>query len=338
MTSYSAHRIAIIGGGIIGLACAWALVRRGARVTICDAGEVEASASWAAAGMLGPTYESLESPNAHARLGALCHEGARIWHDFARDLEADSDISIGYNAGPSIAVSASVAGLEGINHLEGAIPAQELARLEPGLSGGLAGGFWLEGDGWVDNRQTVHALKIVLANAGAEFVTRKMDAEDAALNDFDSVLFTVNAGLGLPIKPVKGVMLAFARQDVPLERVVRCGAEYAVPRGDLTLVGATVGDIDDPRGFLISRASRFLRGIRETRLVDQWSGYRPMTPDLAPCLGALPGKRRFVASGHYRNGILLAPLTGEMMAQLILEGTKPKIVGSFGPERFNVTT
>jgi glycine oxidase len=341
-------KIAIIGAGIIGLACAWELLKRGAHVTLLDRHWPPMGASWAAAGMLGPAYEAVSEDTAHPHFFELCQRSANMWRAFAADLEQASSMSIGYCPGATLAIAIDEAQTERLRHLEDRLAdlrvtserlyREDVAGLERSVTPDVHKALKLEADGWVDPRQTVLALRAAFDAAGGVFEhvpggVRVSDIEEK----FDACLVSTGAATGRTVDAVQGVMLAFRRADLPLDHVVRCGAEYAVPRGDRVLLGATVGDVPDARSFLLSQAVHFLPRIRSAALLDQWTGWRPATADRAPIMGQMQGDGAYIANGHYRNGILLAPITAQIMADMMIDGTVTDLAAGFAPARLGAT-
>lgn len=330
--------IAIVGGGIIGLSCAWEMARRGASVAVYDAGTPEHAASWAAAGMLAPAYEQLEA-GLHPELASLCMKSAHLWQSFAAELQAESSLDVGYISGPSLAVAVTPEQAEALSRLGTPPLGSEEARvLVAPLSEEVVHAARLPTDGWVDNRKTLGALHAALADRGVAIRNARIDTSSNVLDPYDKVLFATGAVPDAHVRPVKGVMFAVSRDDVPVNCVVRCGGEYAVPRGDRVLIGATVGEVDDPVAYLVRRASMFLPDVATAQILDRWHGYRPATPDHAPCLGRMQTPGHYMAKGHYRNGILLAPITARIMADMMLDGRVSPEARTFSPSRFAVTT
>ncbi len=327
-------RIAIIGGGIMGLSCAWRLAQKGAQVTVYDSPSATKSASWAAAGMLGPTYESLHQDKAHPALALLCQTSAQLWPDFSDELEAASGLSIGYYRGPTLALALRPREATKLASLENFNKAERTGRDISMMSDRVIASKWLNADGWVNNRRVLDALGTLMPRIGVTLIPQRIDAGDADLRAYDKVLFTQGHAAGYGVKPVKGVMLAFARQGgLGVDYVIRCGAEYAVPRGEQLLIGATLGEVADPVSYLIDRAQCFLPAVADMPIQDHWSGYRPATFDHAPFLGQLADPRHFIAAGHYRNGILLAPITAQLLSACILGEAPPEYFQSFAPDR-----
>ena len=245
-------------------------------------------------------------------------------------------------------------------------------RLEPGLAPGVAGGIHAPGDHQVSPRALAAGLARALVTAGGElrrgarvtgFDTGPEGVEGVLLEDgarlaARAVVVAAGAESGrlqlpeaarVPVRPVKGQILrlqARATAPLPAARVVRTPDVYAVPRTDGRLVvGATV----EEQGFdvsvtaggvleLLRRAYDVLPGISELELVEARAGLRPVAPDNGPIVGesAVPGL--IWATGHWRNGILLAPLTGDAVAALLTGEEPPAELAPFSPRRFAART
>lgn len=365
--------VTILGGGICGLAVGWYLARAGCPVTVLERGQAGRGASWAAAGMLAPLVEAepgeqtllpllLASralwPAFAAELEAASGqqvgyrgEGTlvvaqgrddteRLRHQFRFQRELG-------------------AGLEWLS-------ATALREREPHLRGGAAAIFSPE-DHQVDNRRVVQALRTALLRAGATL--REQAPVEEILVEHGRVCGLRIAGAvepvqtlvlaagswsrlvpGLPeparppVRPVKGQMLAVQMPaDAPLiQHVVWGPGVYLVPRCDgRLLVGATV----EEQGFnadltagatmdLLRRAWELLPGIYELPLVEQWVGFRPASRDDAPILGSTAVEGLLMATGHHRNGILLAPITALALSRLVLTGELPSEAARFTMARF----
>jgi glycine oxidase len=244
----------------------------------------------------------------------------------------------------------------------------EARRKEPHLVGQLAGAVWSPHDHQVDNRKLAAALRIAAERAGARIFEHQTVAEicrtgrrvdgvrfaDGRKATAGAVVLAAGAwsrGIGgvppelrPPVRPIKGQMLAL-RMDAAaplLSHVLWAPGVYLVPRRDgRLLLGATV----EEKGFdtaltaggvltLLEAAWRVLPGIEDLPLDEMWVGHRPGSRDDAPILGPAPLDRLFYATGHHRNGILLAPVTADAMARLILEGTLDPAIRAFGADRF----
>ncbi len=344
-TASSSPHISILGAGIIGLACAWALARHGARVSLHDVNEPGKGASWAAAGMLAPAFEAASDSESHARLFDLCCAGREAWPAWVKMLEACSGVSCHYSDAGSVAIAVTTAQSEYLQQVQRAlhnhgVSYQPLSRkaaqaLEPALTGDFLAAAFLPSDGQVDNRRIVTAL-IRIAEAQGFLVPEPASDADVLLD---------TRGWQTPgMQPVGGQMFSLERKaDHPCQ-VVRAGAVYIVPQTDRTIIGASVqrgeavSEVDDTRlQELAARAIRVCPSLEGAARIESWAGTRPATRDHAPVIGwTAPG--RYVASGHYRNGILLAPLTAEIVATHIMTGVRSDLAAAFDPSRFALQT
>ena len=355
-------RVHIVGGGVIGLACAWELSRHGHDVTVVAPAPGRDGASWVAAGMLAPVTEVQFGESA---LTALLLEGARLWPEFARSLEAAAGVAIGYDPTGTVTVAldasdrASLDDLLAYQHSLGLrahrCSASECRRLVPALSPALRGGIEVPGDHQVDNRALLAALGAACRGAGVAIVESTVSAVDPGpvlvLADGrrlrpDHVVLAAGTGLasiaglsasGLPdVRPVKGHILRLAPPEgtAPLlprtvRGLVRGRSVYLVPRRDgSVVVGATVEERGDDTAVragavheLLSDARAIVPGIDELELREAAAGLRPATPDNMPRIGWTAIDGVVAAVGHYRNGILLAPLTAAAVVDLL--GRRP---------------
>ncbi|MEO0981177.1 MAG: FAD-dependent oxidoreductase [Pseudomonadota bacterium] len=352
MTAASADRpgrapdIAIIGAGIIGLSCAWALARRGARITVYDTAAPGRGASWAAAGMLAPGFEAAGEQGAHPELFEFCLAGAALWPDFADALTAATGVALGFDKTPTLAIAtcageaARLAALEAALAAKGvaseALLASEARALEPTLSGETEGGLLLPTDMQVDNRAVVAALIDAARQAGVAFA----DAEPPEA----AVRIQCTGWRTKGVAPVGGQVVSLSPDAGRPTRVVRAGDLYIVPKSDRTLIGATVepgrtrGDADaEIVADLQARAARLCPTLAAGGVLEAWAGVRPATPDHAPMIG-WTAPARLVATGHYRNGVLLAPITAEIVADMALGGAPSELAAAFAPDRFAAAT
>lgn len=354
-------RVAIAGAGLIGLFCAWSLARRGVEVVVIDRSQPGQGASRAAAGMLAPAYEAAGEEDAHPRLLELCLEAARAWPDIARQLETDSGIGVDYRPGPTLAVAGDISQLHHLGRISAGCRSARLPfeildpvaahAIEPSLKEGIAGALLLPSDAQVDNRRTLEALMRALARRDVTFhIGMSVDDVETGTNgvrlpdgSHADVLIDATGWRAAAMMPVKGVAIALAKRPGLPGKVVRFGTHYLVPKRDRIVLGATVqpGESDnDVNGSavagLIAAAERICPAICDAEIIDRWAGVRPRSRDLAPLIGwRRPG--HYVAGGHYRNGVLLAPLTGELVASHLLTGTQSALAAAFDPLRPGVT-
>jgi glycine oxidase len=350
----------VIGGGVIGLACAWRAAQRGASVAVVERERPPAGATRVAAGMLAPVGElAFGEPE----LLKLTVAAAEIYPDFVAELEAASGLSTGHAASGALHVALDrdeAAELRRVHELQRSLglgaewlPPRRCRELEPGLTPSFNGGVHAPGEAAVDPRALSAALLAALEAeevalftetgveeplfAGERIVGVRTESgeELRAAN----VVLAAGAWSGRaewlpaegrpPVRPVKGQILELRSREgaAPCERIVASERVYLVPRPDGRLiVGATV----EEQGFdtavtaggvheLLREAYRLLPEVAEMELVEAMAGLRPGTPDNLPLVGPAPIEGLIWATGHYRNGILLAPLTARTVAEQ-LEG------------------
>ncbi|MGF1455064.1 MAG: glycine oxidase ThiO [Alphaproteobacteria bacterium] len=365
--------VAVVGGGIIGLSIAWSLQRAGARVSVFDAGRVGRGASWAAGGMLAAHVEEDASDPAFlnaARTSQTLWPGfaAALEAASGEALAVDRTGTIVATFDPIAAQRwRGVVRRASPSHQLTWLEARQARSLEPSLAADCIGAVSSALDGQVDPRAAVSALIKAARSSGVQIhedepvlaveersgrvtgivtPTRTLgcDAAVIAAGAWSGRLTGPGLGADLPVRPVKGQMACLAwDQPGPMPRRVIWGPDvYLIPRQDgRLLVGATVEDADfDPRltagamARLLSAATRVLPQARECGLVEMWAGFRPAAPDRRPLigLGALDGLT--IATGHHRNGILLAPVTADVVCDLVLGAPPRHDLSSFSPSRF----
>jgi glycine oxidase len=362
-----------VGGGVIGLGCAWRAAQRGARVAVLERAEPPAGATRVAAGMLAPVGElAFGEPE----LLEMTLASARLYPDFVAELEAASGETTGYARQGALHVAldrdegAELRRVHDLQHSLGLeaewLPPRRCRELEPGLTPSFNGGVHAPGEAAVDPRALTRALLAALAVVGAEVRTgtevvaglfegeRLAGVRTAAGEELraKSVVLAAGAWSGRagwlpeharpPVRPVKGQIVELRSRDsaAPCERIVASERVYLVPRPDGRLV---VGATSEEQGFdtavtaggvheLLREAYRLLPDVAEMELVDSMAGLRPGTPDNLPLIGPGAVEGLLLATGHYRNGILLAPLTAEAIAALLAGEPAPAAIAA-DPER-----
>jgi glycine oxidase len=389
-----------VGGGVIGLSCAWRAAQRGARVAVLERAEPPAGATNVAAGMLAPVGElTFGEP----QLLELTLEGAKLYPDFVAELERVSGESTGYTRHGAIHVALDrdeAAQLRRVHDLQRSLGLEaewlsprRCRELEPGLTPSFNGGVYAAGEAAIDPRALTRALLAALAAAGAEVRTgvevvdglwdgerlvgvravpvSRRAGSGAAPEELraDAVVLANGAWSGQtawlpeharpPVRPVKGEVLELRSREggAPCERILASERVYLVPRPDGRLI---VGATTEERGFdtavtaggvheLLREAYRLLPEVAEMELSGAIAGLRPGTPDNLPLIGPGAIEGLVLATGHYRNGILLAPLTAERIATLLSDEARQSFVthsgtndcrapddallSSFGPDR-----
>jgi glycine oxidase len=334
--------VAVVGGGIIGLAIAWRLAQRGVDVRVYD--PAAGDGAWlVAAGMLAPSGELGFGQEA---LGRLMAESARRWPGFAASLAAETGMDLGYDDAGTLRVAVTADDAAEATRLwryQGLTPMRtaELRALEPALSPRVRAGAHAPDDRQVDPRLVVAALR----KTGVRVIGERVDR----LTDLDATTVVVAAGCGtaaltgLPVRPVKGQVIRLRGEPGLLRHVVSAHVDgshvYLVPRADGEIVvGATQEERSD-RAItaggvlgLLRAAIELVPALAEIELVEAVAGHRPGTPDNAPLLGALD-ERTVVAAGHFRNGVLLAPVTADLIADLVRTGRADPLLEPFAPRR-----
>ena len=372
-------RVAVVGGGIIGLSVAWYLALRDVEVMVFERGEAGCEATWASAGMLAP---NLEAEPGEERLLPLLLESNRMWPRFAESLEELSGIRINYRTEGTMAIALNRDDVEALRFQYDFqkklgldvkwIDGEEVLEMEPNLNRNVLAALYSGSDHQVDNRLVAKALKEALKRAGgvlkehteAKRVIVENSRVKGVLADGGKVeadYVVISAGAwsrhieGLPenakppVRPVKGQMFSVkASKDNPLLSHViwgpvrTWGMVYLVPRLDnKILVGATVEEMGFDKSVTAGGLMNLLRGawevlppIYDLPIDEVWAGLRPGSVDDAPILGPTDVEGLVMATGHFRNGILLAPITAEAIAKYILEGELPKVAGPFTIARF----
>jgi glycine oxidase len=329
---------AIVGGGIIGLASAWRAQQRGLRVCVVERGAPGCGATRAAAGVLGPDPET-------PGFEALARASSKLWPAFAGELG-----DTGYTRCGSL-VLAFDGGLR--EHKGEWLDGESCRALEPGIAPDCRGGWLLADDAQVDPRRVVDALvskigAVLRIHADVVDVTpRNVELADGSRIDADRVVLAAGAWSArrlakrLPVRPVKGQTLRL-RGPLPATRIIQSEEVYVVPRASgETVLGATVEDAgfddaptDAATELLLRQAIRAVPAVADLEVVEASASLRPGTPDDGPLIGEWEGL--LVASGHYRNGILLAPITAEAIAALLAGEEPPPETAAFDPRRFQV--
>ena len=350
----------IVGGGVIGLSLAWELSKQGTRILIVERGEPGREATHAAAGMLA--YGDHEP---HEQLKALKLASARLYPEFVHELEDESGMRVDFRREGTVSFFPDG---ESPECSARDITAQELADLEPdlsypALSGRHAGRVLLTPEESIDNRALAAALLKTAKHRGIDISSGLAATEiieehgrivglRTERTEFRAPIVVNCAGawagklgpLQLPIVPRKGQSLAVLSAGRHLLRLTVRGHDvYVVPRSDgRIIIGATVEDAGYDKRVdaetiqrLHQAAANLVPEIGQLRMHEAWAGLRPATVDALPVMGLtkLPGY--FVATAHFRNGILLAPITARVMSQLV-RGDKPECnIEAFSPMRFN---
>ncbi|MEY3301877.1 MAG: glycine oxidase [Cyanobacteriota bacterium] len=337
--------VLIIGGGIIGLATAIALSQKGAKVTVVERDLCGRGATWAAAGMLAPEAERLE--------GNLLEFGIRsreMYPQWIANLMRLSGQDCGYWCCGMIAPVLEESDRQVISQHPKYINREESRKRQSGLGEDILGSLWLPEDGQVNNRKLTQALlttarslsiKILEGTTVYQIVRdqKRVMHLDTSAGKLQSDRYVLATGawtrslLPLPIKPIKGQMLSVFDGDRKLQRVIYAPSCYIVPRQDGTIViGATVEDNGFSHGNtasgiaqLLNRAIAVYPAIADMQITETWWGFRPHAPNEVPLLGKSDYENLILATGHYRNGILFAPITAKLITDFMVDGIADSI-------------
>lgn len=359
--------VLVVGGGIIGLACARELARAGKRVEVLERKKAGAEASVAAAGMLAPLAEV---PQPGPFLDA-CRASRDLWPGWVAALSRETGLSIELDTSGTLLVALDS---DEEAHLEDVAEAAEAAgelveeighdhfrQWVPDASPGIRRVLRLPGDHRVDNVQACAVLASAALAAGVtisyDFEVERMErtrggvrvVADGDTREADLLILAAGAWSGqipglpaLPVRPVRGQILLLQGIDWPWRGCLRGRHGYAVRRG---ATGLLIGATTEEAGFfchptvagiesLLAFTRHVLPGLDTARLETVWAGLRPGTPDDLPLIGFLPGWPVLTATGHFRNGILLAPWTArEVARQADGLAASPEAAG-FAPSRF----
>ncbi len=365
MTS-STYDLAVAGGGAIGLACAWRAAARGLRTVVLDAGDPGA---WqVAAGMLAPVSETEPGESASVELGLRAASG---FADFCYELAAASGEDPGHRATGTLLVARDRDEAEALERslafrrelgleVERLRPSQA-RRVESALAPTVRLALDVPGDHSVDPRRMVAALAVAFERAGGEYRRARVAAVDihdhraaglrlatGEIVRADKVLLATGTGSveapdAVPVRPVKGQVLRLRDPRGPglIERTVRGPQAYLVPRADGGYVlGATMEERADSAPTaggvyeLLRDMSEVVPGVLELEIEELLAGHRPATPDNLPAIGHGTADGLLWATGHFRNGILLAPLTADLIAAAATGEPLPEWAAAADPRRF----
>jgi glycine oxidase len=369
---YQSAEVAIIGGGVIGLTIARALAQRGVSdVCLIERGSLGSEASFAAGGMLAPQTEA----NTHDEFFELACQSRDLYTNFAAALREETGIDVELDTTGTLYLAFTEHDLAEIEkryewQSRAGLSVEKLApsaarELEPCIAETVRGALYFPSDVQVENRRLLNALVNSVDKLGVEILT---DTQAEAINTDRSRVTGVQTSRGFiscnkaiiaagtwssliqnsatpTIEPVRGQMVCFDAKPQLTRHVIYSPRGYLVPRQDGRLLA---GSTSENAGFtkkitaggissILANAQEISPKTSSLAIVDTWSGLRPRAADGLPVLGpCVEIEGLFYATGHYRNGILLAPVTGELIADAVVAGRVSPLLAAFSPNRFDL--
>ncbi|GAA5118541.1 glycine oxidase ThiO [Haloechinothrix salitolerans] len=360
------QQVTVVGAGVIGLAAAWRAASAGYRVTVVDP-EPGRGASWVAGGMLAPVTEAWPGEEAVLELG---ERSLRRWPEFARELAVDAfdpglseagTVVAGRDAADADQIGILADYLGRIGRTVEVISGRRLRSLVPGLASALRSGIVVPGDLAVDNRQLLDALQAACKRNGVEFVRESAReigpsavVTDSGVYDADAVVLAAGARSALlhpqlreAVRPLKGEIVRMRPRrgclpppGVTVRAIVEGRPLYLVPRADGELiVGATQYESGYDESVkaggvreLLDYAEQVYPSVSEYELTEITAGLRSASMDNLPLIGRL-SDGVIVATGHYRNGLLHAPVTADAVLGILADEGLPDEIAAADPTR-----
>jgi glycine oxidase len=361
--------VAIAGAGLIGGSIALELARAGLRVGLFDRQEPGQESSWAGAGILSPAPES----SAMIPLVPLAKASMAIYPEFVRKVEEISGKSAGFRPKGTLQalfssdareeLSTVIALHHGLGLKAEPLRAEDARELEPSLSEDLEAAVLRPDEASVDNRALTQSVfeaarrsgVQVFPGNGAQAIRRagdrcaglhlKNENIEAQWTVIAAGCFSANiegVAAYAPVRPAKGQMVALRADDLKIERVLWSEKIYLVPRNDgRILAGATVEYTGFERGLtagglekILAGAIELSPGLASARVEETWAGLRPDSPDHLPILGTTDLDGLLIATGHFRSGILLTPITAQLVREWVTLQRVSLDWDRFSPLRF----
>ena len=362
--------VAVVGGGVIGCSIALRLAQSGLKVAVIERGQIGREASWAAAGMLAAQTEA----SGPGPFFDLCLRSRSIFSEFAAEVTELSGIDVEYRDQGSLCIELTeddrqhahqwTTWQRDVGLRTESIPLDTLRKMEPAVTELATGAVFVPNDHQIENRRLMSGLELALRRLGVQLIedqtTTGLIVErnrvtgilcGAQRIDAGSVVIAAGcwsgqllepAGLRVETIPARGQMVALKGLRPPIDHVVHSNRCYVIPRLDgRILVGATVEYVGFQKGItaggissLLAAAIEVAPALKSCEIVEAWSGLRPDTSDHLPILGASGIDSLLLATGHFRNGILLAPITAELITATILGGKSISELTPFSVNRF----
>lgn len=367
------HDAIVIGAGLIGSAIALRLAQEGLRVAVVEKGAPGREASWAGAGMLSPAPDSPASiplvPFGRASLNLYPQFVAEIEEISGQraGYRGDGAIELLFSADAERELSTLIALHHALGLATEPLPLDEAAKLEPALTKRAQAAAYFPYEACVDNRALIEAVLAAARLSGVELFPDTpirqiliehgrctgVRAENGTTFTAQNVVVAAGAFSGLlegivpPLatRPIRGQMVALKSREKAIRHVVRCERGYIVPRDSGQPQRLVTGSTLEDAGFhkhvtaggiekILSTAQELVPKLAHAEIAETWSGLRPDTPDHLPLLGPAGVDGLTIATGHYRNGILLTPVTAKLVREWIVEKRVSMDWNIFDPLRF----
>lgn len=366
--------VIILGGGIIGLSCAFEAALRGYKVTVVEAGRFGGQASGAAAGMLAPYSENTDQPDAFFR---LCLESLRLYESWNDKVEELSGMTTDWVRSGSLNIYRHEADLLPLQSRIGwhnewgaraeLVEGETLRKLEPGLSHEIAAALYCPEESHIYAPSLVAALETACRKLGVQLYDHAGELVNLAFHQSFGVTVRMSSlpdisadrivicsgawsgalerwlGINIPIHPIRGQICSYESIPDDVRHMLFSSQAYWVNKP----IGRIVcGASEDVAGFnssvtdrgiqrLIRASERWLPQLAGRETAHRWAGLRPATMDGLPLVGSVDGKpSAIMAAGHYRNGILLSPVTAKLVGDLLDGESESVQLAPFSPNRF----
>jgi glycine oxidase len=361
--------VAIAGGGLIGATIAFELARAGLQVALFDRHEPGEASSWAAAGILSPAPENAGMIS----IVPLGRASLQLYPEFVATIEEISGQSVGYRARGTLEalfstdaqekLSTIIALHHGLGLKAEPVSAVDAREMEPALSSEVEAAVFRPDEACVDNRALTKAVLTAAVRSGvktfAGSTVRSIAKNGRRCDGFvvdgeivQSRWTVITAGCRsaeiegaaqyAPVRPAKGQMIALRTKDLSIERVLWADHVYLVPRNDgKILAGATVEYVGFDKKVTLgavqkisAAALQLAPALADAQMEETWAGLRPDSPDHLPIIGPTDLDGLLIATGHFRSGILLAPITAQLIREWVTTQSVRQDWARFSPMRF----